>query len=155
MIRRIQSIQGIAVIEFTLASSVLFVLLFSIISIGYLMFSLQAINDVTRKAARLAAVCQISQSQQIASSVAASSVIAGIDADSIEIEYLDQDGVVLASPTAQNVRFVRARVVSLTYQLLSLLDFLGESGLIDIPSFETTIPSESLGIVPNGTNTNC
>ncbi|MDE1314822.1 pilus assembly protein [Vibrio aestuarianus] len=155
MIRRIQPIQGIAVIEFTLASSVLFVLLFSIISIGYLMFSLQAINDVTRKAARLAAVCQISQSQQIASSVAASSAIAGIDADSIEIEYLDQDGAVLASPTVQNVRFVRARVVNLTYQLLSLLEFLGESGLINIPSFETTIPSESLGIVPNGTNTNC
>ncbi|PMH41240.1 hypothetical protein BCU68_06055 [Vibrio sp. 10N.286.49.B3] len=140
--------QGLAIIEFTWASVVLFLLIFSIISIGYFMFVLQAVNESTRHAARLAAVCPISSSSSIATIAANNGLVSGISG--IEVEYLDVNGAVLASPSKNNVRFVRARAVGLNYQFISLLNFLGSSGLVSIPSFETTIPSESLGAFSSG-----
>ncbi|BBL92446.1 pilus biosynthesis protein TadE (plasmid) [Vibrio rotiferianus] len=143
---KIKQVKGLAVIEFTIMSSFFLLLIFSILSIGMLMFSMQAVSEATRTAARMAAVCQIGDAG-VKDYVSTNSLVSMVGVDNIQIEYLDENSSVLATPTINNVRFVRARAVGLNYQLMSLLGFLGTNGLITIPSFETTIPSESLGIV--------
>lgn len=138
--------RGLAVIEFTIMASFFMLLIFAIISIGMFMFSLQAVSEATRTAARMAAVCQINDAG-VHDYVVGNSFVSIIGVDNIEIEYLDENSAVLATPALEDVRFVRARAVGLNYQFVSILDFLGNNGLMTIPDFETTIPSESLGIV--------
>ncbi len=143
---KMKKVQGLAVIEFTIMASFFMLLIFSIISIGMFMFSMQAVNDATRTAARMAAVCQIGDTD-VHSHVSTNSLVSFIGVDDIKIEYLDENAAVLATPNLADVRFVRASAVGLSYQLTSILNFLGTNGLMSIPSFETTIPSESLGVV--------
>ncbi|MGF1755145.1 pilus assembly protein [Vibrio makurazakiensis] len=145
---------GITIIEFTITSSFLMLVLLSIVSLGYFMYSMQAVNDAVRTAARMASVCQISDSG-IKDYVSNNSYVSIIENENIEIDYLDESGTVLAAPSSEDVRFVRAKAVDLDFQFISLLSFLGDSGLIEFASFETVIPSESLGLVPDGTDTDC
>lgn len=153
---KLKKVQGIAIVEFTIISTFFLFLIFSILSVGMMMFSMQAVSEATRTAARMAAVCPIGDTG-IKDYVADNSLVSMVGVDNIEIEYLDEDSNVLASPNIDDVRFVRARAVGLNYQLTSILDFLGTSGLMSIPSFETTIPSESLGVVslPSEADTDC
>jgi hypothetical protein len=145
---------GITIIEFTLMSSFLMLIVLAIGSIGYFMFSMQAVSDAVRSAARMASVCQINDSD-IKTYIANNSYISSIGTENIEIEYLDGGSNVLATPDSEDVRFVRARATGIDYRFVALLSFLGDSGVMTMPSFETTIPSESLGQVPNDTNTDC
>ncbi|MDN3685019.1 hypothetical protein QW180_21290 [Vibrio sinaloensis] len=84
------------------------VLLMSVLSVGYLIFSMQAVSESVRVAARLAAVCQIGD-DGVATYVANNSYAASLLAKNIEIEYLDADSNVLATPDSAEVWFVRAR----------------------------------------------
>lgn len=149
-----KKVKGITVVEFTLMSSFLMMIMLAIASIGYFMFSMQAVSESVRTAARMASVCQLHDSG-IKTYVADNSYISTLTTSKIVIEYLDEASNVLASPNSEDVRFVRARAVDMNYRFVALLSFLGESGVIAMPSFETTIPSESLGLVPNDTDTDC
>lgn len=145
---------GMAIIEFTLMSSFLMLLLMSVLSVGYLVFSMQAVSESVRVAARLAAVCQIGD-DGVATYVATNSHAASLLAENIQIEYLDVNSNVIATPDSEDVWFVRARATGINYHMMSILSFLGENGVMDLSGFEMTIPSESLGLVPNGANTDC
>ncbi|EEX92445.1 hypothetical protein VIOR3934_17027 [Vibrio orientalis CIP 102891 = ATCC 33934] len=149
-----RKVKGITIIEFTLMSSFLMMIMLAIASIGYFMFSMQAVSESVRTAARMASVCQLNDSG-IKTYVVDNSYISSVTTSKIAIDYLDEASNVLASPNSEDVRFVRARAVDMNYRFVALLSFLGESGVIEMPSFETTIPSESLGLVPNDTDTDC
>ncbi|MFM2590091.1 TadE/TadG family type IV pilus assembly protein [Vibrio sp. TBV020] len=145
---------GITIIEFTLVSSFLMMIILAIASIGYFIFSMQSVSESVRAAARMASVCQLNDSD-IKTFISNTSYISSLAVENIEIEYLDGSSNVLATPDSEDVRFVRARATGMDYRFVSILSFLGDSGVIAMPSFETTIPSESLGLVPNDTNTDC
>ncbi|MCW8334179.1 pilus assembly protein [Vibrio sp. SCSIO 43135] len=149
-----KKMNGVTVVEFAMTSTFLMLVLLAVVSIGHFMYSMQAVNEAVRAAARMAAVCQVGD-VAVKNYVASYSYISSIGSDNIEIEYLDGSSNVLVGPSPEDVRFVRARAVNLDYQFVALLTFLGENGLMALPSFETTIPSESLGLVPNDTDTNC
>lgn len=151
-----KKVRGLAVLEFTLIASTLMLVLLAIFAIGHFVFTLQSVNESTRIAARMAAVCQIGDGD-IGTFVADNSYMNSVSAANIEIEYLDENANILASPSSEDVRFVRARAVDLDYQFIAILNFLGENGLMTIPPFETTIPNESLGLVPisGESNTDC
>ncbi|WP_394125563.1 TadE/TadG family type IV pilus assembly protein [Vibrio hepatarius] len=149
-----KKVKGITIIEFTVMSSFLMMIMLAIASIGYFMFSMQAVSESVRAAARMAAVCEINDTG-IKTFVANTSYISSVGEANITIEYLDEGSNVLATPVAEDVRFVRARATDLNYRFVALLSFIGDSGVLPMPSFETTIPSESLGQVPNDTDTDC
>ncbi|AMG05317.1 TadE/TadG family type IV pilus assembly protein [Vibrio mimicus] len=145
---------GLAVIEFTVISTVLMLILLSIFSIGYYMFSVQMINEATRKAARLATVCYVTSAtqQNIKSAVLGGSLPSNFTDQNLVIEYLDANGAVVTGDVTDNnvfitIKYVRARVSNYQFQFVSILNFLGNKGLVVIPEFETTLPVESLGIV--------
>ena len=163
-----KSAQGLAVIEMTIVSSVLMLILLSIFSLGYYMFSIQMINEATRKAARLASVCYVTATaqQNVKQAVIDGSLPSNFSDEHLVIEYLDANGdVVTGDPTDNDVfitiSYVRARVSNYQFQFVSVLNFLGNNGLVTIPQFETTLPVESLGVVrptkndSDGSTTDC
>lgn len=149
-----KKVKGITTVEFTIIASFLMLIMLTIFSVGYYMFAMQAVSESVRAAARMAAVCEVNDAG-IKTYIANTSYVSMIDESKIKIEYLDENSNVLVAPNAEDVRFVRAQATDLSYQFTAILSFLGESGLISMPSFETTIPSESLGQVPDDTNTDC
>ena len=143
-------IKGLAVIEFTIVSGFVFLLLFLILALGAYIFSLQMVSEATRKAARLATVCYVLDRDNIAGMVVDDIPLVGFTNANLEVAYLDASGVEVASDFEANfgtIKFVRARATGYGIQLISNLSFLGESGFLAAPAFETILPAESLGVV--------
>ncbi|AVH31185.1 pilus assembly protein [Vibrio fluvialis] len=147
VVRRLQ--RGMTLVEFTFLASVLLLILFAIMEIGMYVYSIQTINNITRKAARFAAVCVVSD-PDIPSLALIDGAPDGFTSSNLVIEYLGADGAKVADPPASNyadIYYVRARVTGYSYQFSGLLSFLGNSGVVSVPDFQTTLPSESLGIL--------
>lgn len=150
MIRVKRRTKGLAIIEFTLVSSLIFLLLFLILALGAYIFSLQMVSEATRKAARLATVCYVLDRDNIAGMVVNDIPLVGFTNANLEVAYLDASGVEIASDFEANfgdIKFVRARATGYGIQLISNLSFLGNNGFLAAPAFETILPAESLGVV--------
>ncbi|MEC7306327.1 MULTISPECIES: TadE/TadG family type IV pilus assembly protein [Vibrio] len=149
-------VKGLAIIEFTLVSSLIFLLLFLILALGAYIFSLQMVSEATRKAARLATVCYVLDRDNIAGMVVNDIPLVGFTNANLEVAYLDASGVEVASDFEANfgtIKFVRARATGYGIQLISNLSFLGNNGFLAAPAFETILPAESLGVVRPETET--
>ena len=145
---------GLAIVEFSIVATFLLLLLFGIFSIGYYMYSVQTLNDMTRKAARLASVCNTSNvsQQEIFDIVIDDNAPVGFTSANLVVEYLDEDSDVTA--VFADIRYVRARIHNYDYQFTSLLNFIGNDGEVTVSAFETTLPSESLGVIRPNKNDN-
>ena len=149
-------IKGLAIIEFTIVSGFVFLLLFLILALGAYVFSLQMVSEATRKAARLATVCYVLDRDNIAGMVVDDIPLVGFTNANLEVAYLDASGVEIASDFEANfgdIKFVRARATGYGIQLISNLSFLGNNGFLAAPGFETILPAESLGVVRPETET--
>jgi len=149
--------KGLAIIEFTLVSWFVFLLIFLILGIGVYVFSLQMVSEATRKTARLATVCWVGDRDNIAGMVVSDIPLVGFSVSNIEVAYLDLDGAEISSgyesdPTFGDIKFVRARATGYGIQLIDNLSFLGTNGFLAAPAFETILPAENLGVIrENGT----
>lgn len=147
--------QGIYVVEFAIVGVLLFTLLFGVIEMGRLYFTVNTLNETVRRGARLAAVCDISDPIILrraifnaADETGASGLIANLDTADLTLTYLDINGAVVAAPgdtSGSNgfraIRYVQLRVDNFTFDLL--IPLLGTQ--ITLPSFRATLPRESLG----------
>ncbi|KJY85012.1 pilus assembly protein CpaE [Vibrio galatheae] len=145
-----KSEKGVTVIEFTLISTALLLIIFSIIEVGRYVYSLQVINDVTRVAARLAVVCRVEDQNDISALVIPDYAPGGLTAANIVVDYLDDSGNVVIGTLTDDavfstISYVRARVVNFNYQYTGLLSFVNLTGLLAVPEFETIRPRENLG----------
>ncbi|MFA0442262.1 TadE/TadG family type IV pilus assembly protein [Vibrio sp. 10N.222.51.C12] len=154
---------GITIIEFTMVLLGAMIMMFAAFEFGRYIFSMQMLNEMSRKAARLAVVCSISDRDDIAElpQVTENRPV-GFAANNLSIEYVnslgdtvDVDNFSTLSESDQNfimsqIRFVRAEITNYQFQFFPLLSFIGNAGAINTPSFPTILPVESLGIVrPN------
>ena len=142
---------GSATVELAIVGALFFWLLLAVIEVGRLMYTMNALNEVTRLGARAASVCEI-QDTDIAKIATFNNggLLQNLDSSNISINYLDQNGGVVANPNPAieaaylQIRFVRVSISGFNYQLL-----IPGIGNITLPTFSTTLPRESLGIVPN------
>lgn len=155
--------KGITIIEFTLVLIGAMTLMVAAFEFGRYVFSMQMLNEMSRKAARLAVVCSINDRDDIADlAEVVENRPVGFVATNLSIDYIDATGTSVnvddfasLSVSDQNfvmsqVRFVRAEIVDYQFQFFPLLSFIGDAGAIGTPSFPTILPVESLGIVrPN------
>ncbi|MGR5449462.1 TadE/TadG family type IV pilus assembly protein [Vibrio sp. PNB22_3_1] len=134
---------GITMVEFSIVGSVFFLLLFAIFELAIFAYHLQLMNDISRRAARLAAVCVVNDPaiKQLALSEGAPP---GFEEANIEVLYLKADGG--EATKHQDIRYVQARIDNFDYGFL-LLKFLGENGIVPIQDFRTVLPAESLGVL--------
>ncbi len=139
---------GITLVEFSVVGSLFLLLLFAILELAIYVFHLQTMNDISRRTARIAAVCVVND-PNIKSLALTESAPSGFTADNIQIDYLDATGKVMTDPVSnhQNIRFVQAKVINFTYGFTQLLNFIGENGIVQVQDFKTVLPAESLGIL--------
>lgn len=156
--RRGQS--GLVVVELALVGLIAFILLFGAIEFGRLMYTWNVMTEGTRRGARVAAVCPIDSAGQDkvrratlfrdpnGDGSAGDIAFPDLEPDNVLVEYLTAAGVTTA--TRNDVEFVRVSIIDYELQLL----IPGLFPTITMPSFATTLPAESLGIVP-GSTPNC
>jgi Flp pilus assembly protein TadG len=138
-------------VEFAIVAAVLMTVIFGCIELGRLTFSLAALNEGTRRAARLAAVCPIND-PAIQNAVNFMSVYGFSAASNVTVSYMDVNGADLgAAPAANNVYYVSVSINSFQIPLT----IPGLSLSITAPALKVTLPAESLGLSGAGVATAC
>ncbi|KGY12597.1 pilus assembly protein CpaE [Vibrio tubiashii] len=141
---------GISIVEFTVVSTAILLVMLSIMEVSRYLNSLQVVNDVTRVAARLATVCRVEDRNDIGALVIPEYAPSGLTESMIIVDYLDASGAPVQGDLTndsvfEQIKYVRARVVGFKYQFTGILSFINFTGLLDVPEFETVRPRENLG----------
>lgn len=146
--------QGVYIVEFTLVAGLFFVMLFGAIEVARLFYTWSALDAMTQRGARVAAVCPmndpaIAQVAIYGNGGGTSTLVPGVTTANINIQYLAGNG----NPTGvrNNVNFVQVSIQNYTHQMLipqTLAGFFAP--LLTSPPFTTSLPSESLGKDPGG-----
>jgi hypothetical protein len=136
--------KGVYMVEFAIVAGVFFVLLFSAIEVGRLIYTYSVLQEASRRAARLAIVCQASTDINNLALFKGVKLVPNLNNSNLVIHYLAADGSVV---TGSDIEIVRAEI--LNYQH----DFWvpGLHKTLNSPVFTTTLSRESLGVFPGGT----
>lgn len=142
---------GTTTVEFAIVGLVLVLVTFSAIEFGRIIFSLNMLQEGARRGARIAAVCAVDHAniENLVLEVGPN----GLKSENVVVEYLDQDGGLIANPAGNYgaIQFVRVRVTG--YSMPLVLEDLGPA--FDAPEFSSTLPRESLGISRYGASPTC
>lgn len=147
--------RGVYVVEFAIIGLLLFVLLFGVLDMGRLYFTVNGLDEVVRRGARLAAVCDIRDPRILRRAMfndinnsGASSLIGYLESAHLNLVYLDENGAVVANPNDlvsatgfRAIRYVQLRVDNFPFQSM----IPGFNRVFTLPAFRATIPRESLG----------
>jgi hypothetical protein len=156
--------RGATTVEFAIVGLVLMVMIFGVFEVGRAYYTAAMLEEVTRRGARLAAVCPINDPAiaQLAILNASgdtgnSQLINGLSPGNVVIDYIDGDNAVIADPGSTTgfltIRFVRARISGFTYQLS--VPFVTGIATLPMPEFTYLLPRESLGVPREGAITPC
>lgn len=142
--------RGITTVEFALVGALALTVLFAVIEVGRALFVWNTLSEVTRRAARLAAVCPMGDPAIARVAILSnpggpntSPVVNNLSTTNVTVTYLDEDGMPTAS--FSDIKYVRIAIVGYTHTLL--IPFIMPT--ITAPPFTTTLPRESLGYVPD------
>lgn len=154
--RRRRNQSGLYLLEFAIIAVVLIITLFAAIELARLIWVWNTADEATRRGARVAAVCPINDTAVPEVTVFAapgagpnSPVLNGLTTSNVSVSYLESDGVTTTT-TFEDVRYVRVSINCPScpkYSISPIIPFLNTQ--ITLPEFETTLPSESLGFIPN------
>lgn len=147
--------KGLYIVEFALVAALFLVLLFAALEFARALFVWNTLTEATRRGARLAAVCPLGHASIANVTVfnapgasGSSAILSGLNSASVVTEYLDQTGAVTAG--FNTIRYVRVRIVGFQHTLSIPLLLPGLPNMtLAAPTFETTLPRESLGAVPD------
>jgi hypothetical protein len=152
--RRAQA--GTTTVEFAIIGLVAMVVLLALLEFSRLVFELNALNEATRRGARMAVVCPVNDPAiaQVAifnppGGGGASTIVNGLTTANVVVEYLNDLGSVIGSPGANflAINYVRVRITNFQHTLLIPMTNL----TFTLPGYPTTLPRESLGIPRVGT----
>ena len=135
--------RGTTTVEFAIVGAVLLTLIFAIVEIGRILFSLSVLDESARRGARVAAVCAVGDAAVRDAAVFVT--LPGFSATNVSTEYLDQDGAPLGDPVGADytsIRYVRVRIANVSFPIA--IPFITPT--FDAPEFSSTLPRESLGV---------
>ena len=142
--------QGTFTVEFAIIAAALFMVLFAVIELAHVLWIWNTATEATRRGARVAAVCPINHPAVAEVTVFAqpgggpsSPILSGLSTGNVSVEYLNQYGD--PDTDFQDIAYVRVSLNN--YAFTPLIPFVNVD--FTLPPFETTIPSESLGYIPN------
>ena len=143
--------KGATTVEFAIIGLLFFIILFGIVEMGRALFVWNGLADITRRAARIAAVCPPNDTSVIRTAIynaagndGSSKIISGLAPSHVKVSYLDNNLVPAPNPATtgfSSVRYVQASIDGYTHQLL--IPTLNIT--LTPPDFSTTVPAESLG----------
>lgn len=138
--------RGVTTVETAIAVGVFLMLFFSVIEMGRMVYTWNAMVEATRRAARVAVVCPVDDPSIVRvgafanASSAGSPSVSGLKPENLTVSYLDGDGASTTDNAA--MRFVRVEITGFKHQLR--IPFIEQA--LTAPRFATTLPRESLGI---------
>ncbi|WP_223512252.1 TadE/TadG family type IV pilus assembly protein [Pseudomonas sp. GL-R-26] len=143
--------RGTYVVEFAIIGLLMFTLLFGVVEMGRLYFTVNALDEVVRRGTRLAVVCGIDDDLMIRKRAIfndehdpdTSLLIGDLNIDHLKLTYLDADGAEVANPATSDyaIRYVQLSLTGFVFNL-----FIPGFGVsITLPAFKATLPRESLG----------
>jgi hypothetical protein len=146
-----KKMRGVVMVEFAIVGAVLLAVIFGCLEFGRATYTLAALNEGTRRAARLAAVCPVND-PVIAPAVNFAG-LAGFNGatglgGNVNLQYLDATGAVLGAPAAGAVSYVQVGVTGYSIPLF----IPGLNLTITSPAFTATLPAESMGLTVSGAN---
>jgi Flp pilus assembly protein TadG len=154
---------GITTVEFAIVCVALMAMILGIFEVSRAYYTMAILDEVTRRGARLAAVCPVNDAAipQLALMNASgdtgnSRFVPGLAPGNVVIDYLDTNNAVVANPAAAGfgqIRYVRARVQAYAYQ--TSVPFVAGLASLAMPDFSYILPRESLGIPRDGAITPC
>lgn len=143
---------GLAVVEFAVVGLLAFIFLFSAFEFARLMYTWNSLTEGTRRGARVAAVCPLNHTAIANVTIYRSPTgtdlglgFPGLTTGNVLIEYLTGAGT--TTTVRADVAYVRVSITN--FQLRLFIPVIEPT--ITMPSFSTTLPAESLGIVPGST----
>lgn len=149
--------------EFAIVSVVLFLMIFGVLEIGRAFYVYSMLDEVARRASRLAAVCPVNDPavSQLAifntsGDGSNSPLVKGLAPANVVVDYLDANAAVVTDPATAGfaqIRYVRARIVGFWHSMI--VPFPGSGTTFEMPEFESILPRESLGIPREGAITSC
>jgi hypothetical protein len=142
---------GTTTVEFAIVGALMITIILAILQFGYVLFSYNVLNESTRRGARIAAVCPVND--PAIAQAATFVTLPGLTTSNVTVEYLNQNGIVIANALANfgAIEYVRVRIVNYQYQSwVPFIDLLFNS-----PAFPATLPRESLGVPREGEVTPC
>jgi Flp pilus assembly protein TadG len=138
---------GLTTVEFAIVAAVLITVILAVIDISRLYFTVAALNEATRRGARVAAVCPVDDPAIAQAAVfntlgetGPSTIVGGLETQHIDVEYLDANGA--PAGAAGDIAYVRVRING-GFQLRAFMPGLPQ--IIPVPDFAATLPAESLG----------
>lgn len=137
---------GTTTVELAMVAAAFFLIVLGAAEISRFLYTWNTLDRIAQRAARLAAVCppnhaSIATVAEFGSG--GNDLLPDFDAANLEIAYLDEN----FAPTDRvaATAYVRARIVGYTIDLaIPFVDLTG----ITSPDFASTMPTESLGWVP-------
>jgi len=147
--------RGMTSVEFAIVGATSMLILFGCLEVSRLLFTVNVLEEATRRAARVAAVCTIDSSLIAETAVFNSSgggVLPNLTTDNVQVEYLGTSGAAVANPPViSSIEYVRVQIINYEHELI----IPGFSLSFMTRGYPTTIPSESLGKVPTGQTNSC
>ena len=148
--------QGFTTLEAAIGAALMLIVLFGTIEVARAVFVWNFLDEVTRRGARVAAVCPIDYPGVTKAAIFAdptlgdtvSPHVKDLETSDIDIDYLDANGT--PGSTFEDTRFVRASIPSFQLPLLFFNKLTWET-----PDFITILPSESLGYNPDNDPITC
>ncbi len=150
--------KGLAAVETAIVGMLAMMVLFAVIEVGRAFFVMNAMEEATRRGARVAAVCRVNDSAiaqitvfNASGNTGPSPVIYGLSPANVAVDYLDDGGNAVGDPIGNfgAISYVRVGITGYQHQLLIPL-FVRT---INMPAFRTVLPRESLGVSREGFTT--
>ena len=149
----LKSQQGIYTVEFAIVAGIVFILLFGVFEISRAFWIKSILTEVTRRGARVAVVCPLNHSavtkvaiMDVPNGVGLSPVLKNLSTANIFVQYIDDTGNTTIN--YPDIDFVRVGITNYQHQLL--IPFIPAAvTTFQMPAVSTTLPSESLGYIPD------
>lgn len=156
--------KGFSTVELAIVANVILVIIVGAIEVGRAYFVYATLDEVTRRGARLAAVCPVNDPgiRQMAvfnasGDTSNSQLVPALAPGHVVVEYLDRNSAVVTNPSDPGafaeIRYVRVRVVGFQHQLA--VPYVTSVASFPMPEFPAVLPRESLGIPRDGVITAC
>ena len=159
--------RGVTTVEFAIVALVALMILFGAIEVSRFMFTVNTLQEATRRGARMAAVCSYNNAAILRAAVfnstgsgATGPILSGLSTNNIRLQYIDDDGnpvtgYVPGDSSTDNffydIAYVQVDVVN--YEFTFFIPGLNLKHTFN--GYPTIMPRESLGIAPAGQTTSC
>jgi hypothetical protein len=161
--------EGLATVEFAIIGALLLLVLLAVIEFGRLVFVWNSVTEATRRGVRVAVVCPVNDPAirnvtvfNDDATAGPSALLTNLSTANVTVRYLDAGGDPLNCNVCNcddtcgdhpfvSIKYVEVRIDGYQHNLLLPPPF---NLTLTVPAFESTLPRESLGVVP-GVGTQC